>query len=225
MKQTLLNSAGALALVVALGSSAALAADNATSQYGPGNLSAQEFLNGSENGNGSGNTLYSGNDDDYLDLDAQRSGNRNGNRNGNDNTLASGNDNDYVDVDADVSDVYNDKSNDDNDHIDLDLYAKDVGNDKSQKTVSRKSIYQSDESLTIGSVAYVVSDQYLEGLSAAVVMHADHGNIQTGGVSYGEGTNTMAAGNMTTSNNTGAGTVAQAAAGIQANGTFAIGAR
>jgi hypothetical protein len=224
MKQTLLNSAGALALVVALGSSASLAADNTTNQY-IDNLSAQEFLNGSENGNGSGNTLYSGNDDDYLDLDATASGNRNGNRNGNDNTLNSGNDNDYVDVDADVNDVYNDKSNDDNDYIDLDLYAKDVGNDKSRKTMSRKSIYQSDESLTIGSVAYVVSDQYLEGLSAAVVMHADHGNIQTGGVSYGEGTNTMAAGNMTTSNNTGAGTVAQAAAGIQANGTFAFGSR
>ena len=69
----------------------------------------------------------------------------------------------------------------------------------------------------------LASSQQLLGVAAEVQMFAFSGDITTGSIVYGAGTNEMFAGNMTTSNNTGAGSVAQAASAIQANGSFTIG--
>ena len=70
----------------------------------------------------------------------------------------------------------------------------------------------------------LVSTQQLVGVAALVEMSTYSGDITTGSISFGAETNKMFAGNMTASNNTGAGSVAQAASSIQANGTFTIGA-
>jgi hypothetical protein len=252
MKQTLLNSAGALALSLVLGAGVAQAEDDNTVRQGFFNLAAQDFLNDTGNGNGNDNLIGSYNDNDELDLDVAGSGNHNFNHNGTDNTtlsnndndeldldvtnfgnrslnnngsknkIASGNDNDVIDLDAELHDVANDKSKDDNDGLDLDLYAKDVGNNKSETNTNRQQNWKIDNSLRIDDVAVLVSEQYLDAAAAPVELYAIRGTIETGGVSTGTGTNYMAAGNMTASNNTGAGTVAQAASGIQANGTFTI---
>ncbi len=251
MKQTLLNSAGALALSLALGAGVAQAADNDLRQ-GFLNLAGQDFLNSTGNGNGNDNligshndndtvdvdvagsgnhnfnhngtdnTTLSNNDNDDLDLDVTNSGNYSLNKNGSDNTVASGNDNDVIDVDAKLRKVGNDASQDDDDGLDLDLYANDVGNRTSITHNYAEQDWQIDNSLSIDDVAVLVSEQLLDASAAPVEMRAFRGDIETGSVSTGERTNYMAAGNMTTSNNTGAGTVAQAASGIQANGAFSI---
>lgn len=224
MKQTLLNTAltGTLALLVVVGAGTASAAENNLYQ-GYFNLGLQDFLNDNGSGNGSDNNVTSYHDDDKLDLDATNSGNHSGNGNGSRNVVGSGNDNDRVDVDAGLYDVGNDKSTDDNDHVDLDLYAKDVGNNKSRNTYKNDMSWSEDSSFTLDNVAIQVNTQSLAGIAAAVHMKAGRGNITTGNVDYGTDTNMMAAGNMTDSLNTGAGTVAAAASAIQANGNFRIG--
>jgi len=137
--------------------------------------------------------------------------------------VRSGNDNDQVDADVDLNDVANDKSNDDNDGLDLDLAANDVGNDKSNTTVTLSESSEEDKSLTIGDVAYLASHQQLVGVAALVNMSTQSGDITTGSVIYGAEANKMAAGNRTSSINTGAGSVAQSTSTIQAVGDFTIG--
>jgi hypothetical protein len=252
MKQTLLNSAGAIALSLVLGAGVAQADDDNNVRQGFFNLAGQDFLNSTGNGNGSNNLIGSNNDNDTLDVDVAGSGNHNFNHNGTDNTtlsnndndnldldatntgnhslnnngsknkIGSGNDNDLIDLDAELNDVANDKSKDDNDGLDLDLYAKDVGNNKAVRNTNLQQNWQLDSSLRIDDIAVLVSEQTLDAAAAPVDMFAIRGSVATGGVSTGTGTNYMAAGNMTASNNTGAGTVAQAASGIQANGAFSL---
>jgi hypothetical protein len=228
MKKTLLNTAlanmtGALALTIMVGSGVAYADENNASQ-GAGNLALQDFGNQSYNDNYSNNDLASHNDNDLADVDLYGSANGNLNHNLSGNTAASHNDNDGADIDVWAGDVANDKSHDDDDFIDADIMASDVGNDKSVRTYNSKHTKQVDASVDIGSVAMLVSTQQLVGVAALVEMSTYSGDISTGSISFGAETNKMFAGNMTSSNNTGAGSVAQAASSIQANGTFAIGA-
>ena len=77
MKQTLLNSAGALALSLVLGAGVAQAEDDNAVRQGFVNLAAQDFLNDTGNGNGNDNLIGSNNDNDELDLDVAGSGNHN----------------------------------------------------------------------------------------------------------------------------------------------------
>ena len=224
MKQTLLNTtlASTLAVLVVVGAGTASATENNLYQ-GYFNLGLQDFLNGNGSGNGSDNYVARDHDDDKLDLDATNTGNGSLNGNGSRNVVGSGNDNDKVDADVGLHDVGNDRSKDDNDKVDLDLYAKDVGNNKSLTVYKNDLSWSEDGSLTIDNIAIQVNKQSLAGIAAAVHMKAGRGNITTGDVDYGTDTNMMAAGNLTDSINTGAGTVAAAASAIQANGNFRIG--
>ena len=205
MKKTLLNSAlanmtGALALTIMFGTGVAFADDNNASQ-GHGNVALQDFLNGSINGNLSGNTVDSNNDNDGVDVDVAES--LNGNLNGNlsNNTVHSNNDNDGLDLDANVSDSFNKEAW--------------VNVDKSEN-------WQQDNSITLDNIALLISDQYLFGYAASVQMQTGSGDITTGSIMYGNDTNKMFAGNLTVSNNSGVGSVAQAASAVQANGTINI---
>jgi len=222
MKKTLLNTAlghmcGALALTLMVGAGPALADDNTAS------ADDQIAIQNSLNGNGSGNELNSGNDNDNLDLDVTDAGNESFNDNGSDNTLGSNNDNDGLDLDVAAEDTLNDKSADDNDLIDADVELEDAFNNKSTNTADVSLEKKEDASVTIGDMTSIVSEQHLLGLAAAVNMSTESGDITTGSVEYGTGANTMAAGNMTESANTGAGSIAQATSGIQAKGNFRIG--
>ena len=252
LNSALANMTGALALTIMLGAGVAFADDNNATQ-GVGNLALQDFLNGSLNDNLSGNTAASHNDNDGADVDVTHSANGNFNGNLSGNTTASGNDNDGADVDlndvangslngnlsgntanshndndgADLDiyahDVANDKSHDDNDLIDADVMLNDAFNDKSITNTDASANWKVDNSVSIEDVAVLASSQQLLGVAAEVNIGVYSGDITTGSIVYGAETNKMFAGNMTTSNNTGAGSVAQAASAIQANGVFSIG--
>jgi hypothetical protein len=227
MKKTLLNTAlanmtGALALTIMVGAGVAYADENEASQ-GVGNVALQDFGNDSYNDNYANNTLGSGNDNDAADVDL--TGVANGSLNGNlsRNTTDSYNDDDGLDLDLWANDVANDKSHDDDDFIDADIVANDVGNDKSITNIDNSQHLVHRTKVKIEDVAMLASHQQLLGVAALVNMSTYSGDITTGAISYGAEANKMFAGNMTASNNTGAGSVAQAASSIQANGTFTIG--
>lgn len=197
MKKTLLNTALANmtgALALTLVVGTGVAqADENEALQGAGNLAVQDFGNGSYNGNLSNNDL------------------------------ASHNDNDFVDADVSATDVANDRSHDDNDWIDADVTSKRWKFDRSTNYYDGSERFEYDASVDIEDVALLVSHQQLVGVAALVSMGTYSGDITTGSISFGAEANKMFAGNMTASNNTGAGSVAQAASSIQANGTFAIG--
>lgn len=197
MKKTLLNTALANmtgALALTIMVGAGVAyADENEASQGHGNLALQDFGNESYNDNLSNNDV------------------------------ASHNDNDFADLDVTAKNVGNDRSHDDNDYVDADITEKRWKFDSSKNYYDGSESYEVDASVEIEDVALLVSHQQLVGVAALVNMGSYSGDVTTGSISYGAHANQMFAGNMTTSNNTGAGSVAQAASSIQANGTFSIG--
>ena len=85
------------------------------------------------------------------------------------------------------------------------------------------NVRDESQNLEIGDVAVAVSSQVLTGTAAPVAVYSYGADIATGEINFGDDAMKMAAGNFAVSNNTGMGSVANAANLQAAIGTVNLG--